>query len=750
MKKKGAAYIKMVCSFAAVFCLALCIVVLFYFYSSDVMEEQAEYSNQNLLATVQSVCDQDFVFYENMLRTYAYDEFVLEVGEMSAWDPARYEDLKELITQMRTSLSFMDSFDSAGQQLLLYFPKIDRICSAKYDLIMTSTYADQEFLGKQEPLDILLEKMSERSLFSVSVLPNLHMGKDMMLMTRTCDIRNQRCKATVAILVDLDKLASRLSTIEWEHGCNWLILDENNYVLKGVNDVAEHGTYLDLNQLEDQGYFVNEVTSELYGWRYVLLTPETMVKTSVEQIRTFFSIGLIVCLLLGLVLIRKLSIMNYAPLQNLMEKFPTKREAIDPAKGEYAFLQEEITSLIATSADMKRKITHSNDSIKKKELINLLVMPFARRAEVDDGDHLRELDHGENMVMLIKEKCWDTDEPASEENDNLKMFIIDNVFNEKVGEKFLCRMVELDGYQVMIVHDTDLSAREELLWEIAEDLQQIVREHFDLHITLAAGGIYENLAGIHESYMEALEADEFISILEQDSIDYDDVRDNMLRKYDYSMQAEERIVSAIRNNNAELASALIDRILEVNFSENRTSSNMRQCLLQELYCTLLKAADEKGCIERINISQNSFNIKHPLEELQGKYTELVQRICAYDDQQTGCGTNKEFCHRVRNYVLENYQSYELNISQTARHFCMSPSNLSSIYKKETGKSLLKEINDIRVEKAIEFLRQGYSVVETAEKVGISESSSFIRFFKKHVGVTPGQMKNHLQEESQEV
>lgn len=750
MKKKGTAYIKMVCSFAAVFCLALCIVVLFYFYSSDVMEEQAEYSNQNLLATVQSVCDQDFVFYENMLRTYAYDEFVLEVGEMSAWDPARYEDLKELITQMRTSLSFMDSFDSAGQQLLLYFPKIDRICSAKYDLIMTSTYADQEFLGKQEPLDVLLEKMSERSLFSVSVLPNLHMGKDMMLMTRTCDIRNQRCKATVAILVDLDKLASRLSTIEWEHGCNWLILDENNYVLKGVNNVAEHGTYLDVNQLADQGYFVNEVTSELYGWRYVLLTPETMVKTSVEQIRTFFSIGLIVCLLLGLVLIRKLSIMNYAPLQNLMEKFPTKREAIDPAKGEYAFLQEEITSLIATSADMKRKITHSNDSIKKKELINLLVMPFARRAEVDDGDHLRELDHGENMVMLIKEKCWDTEEPASEENDNLKMFIIDNVFNEKVGEKFLCRMVELDGYQVMIVHDTDLSAREELLWEIAEDLQQIVREHFDLHITLAGGGIYENLAGIHESYMEALEADEFISILEQDSIDYDDVRDNMLRKYDYSMQAEERIVSAIRNNNAELASALIDRILEVNFSENRTSANMRQCLLQELYCTLLKAADEKGCIEKINISQNSFNIKYPLDELQEKYTDLVQRICAYDEQQAGCGTNKEFCHRVRNYVLENYQSYELNISQTARHFCMSPSNLSSIYKRETGKSLLKEINDIRVEKAIEFLRQGYSVVETAEKVGISESSSFIRFFKKHVGVTPGQMKNHLQEESQEV
>ena len=743
MKKKGTAYIKMVCSFVAVFCLALCMIVLFYLYSSDVMEKQAEYSNKNLLSTVQSVCDQDFIFYENMLRSHAYDEFVEELGEMTVIDSSKYEDLKDLVTRMRTSLSFMDSFDSADQQLLIYFPKIDRICSAKYGLTMTSAYADEVFLGKQEPLDILLEKMSIDSLFSVSVLQDLHMGKDMMLMTRTCWNRNDNCDATVGILVDLDKLASRLSTIEWEHGCNWLILDENNYVLKGAKDVADHGTYLDLEQLSDNGYFVNQVKSDFYGWKYILLTPETMVKTSVDQIRIFFSVVLLVFLSLGLVLIRKLSIMNYAPLQTLIEKFPAKRDTMDSKKEEYAFLQEEITSLMTASADMKRKITHNNNSIKKKELIDLLVMPFDRHT-MPNNDHLSELDHGENMVLLIKDKLWQT-EDDTEESNNLKMFIIDNVFNEKVGEKFLCRMAELDGRQVLVVHDPDMSARKEVLWEIAEDLQQIVLEHFDLCITLAAGGIHDNLAGIHESYLEALEAEEFVSILEQDSIDYDDVRDNMLHKYDYSMQAEERIVSAIRNNNAELAIAFIDRILKINFSENITSSNMRQCLLQELYCTLLKAADEKGCIEKINVSHSGFNIKCPLEELQEKYAKLVQQLCASDDLQSNCGTNKELCQKVLNYVQENYDSYELNISQAAQHFCMTPSGLSAIYKKETGKSLLKEINNIRIEKAIEFLNAGYSVVETAEKVGISESSSFIRLFKKYVGVTPGQMKNQLQE-----
>ena len=383
--------------------------------------------------------------------------------------------------------------------------------------------------------------------------------------------------------------------------------------------------------------------------------------------------------------------------------------------------------------------------MRQLELFNLLVRPFTKLTIPDGEHHLSEVDHGQNMVLLIKEKSWQTEAKASVYNDEQKMFIIDNVFNEKVGEKFLCRMVEVDGCQVLIVHDNDLFTREELLWEIAEDLQQTVLDYFDLHITLAAGGIHDDLAGVHESYLEALEADEFISILDQDSIDYDDVRDNMLRKYDYPMQAQERIISAIRNNNEELAMSFINRIMERNLVENRISSNMRRCLIHDLYCTLLKAADEKGCIEKITINQNSLSVENPLEELLQKYTKIVKTICAEENVQPESSADKELCQKVRNYVCENYESYELNISQTAQHFRMSPSNLSSIYKRETGKSLLKEINDVRIEKAIEFLGEGYSVVETAEKVGISESSSFIRLFKKHVGITPGQMKAHLQQ-----
>lgn len=746
MKKKGIAYIKMVLSFALVLCLSLSVVVLFFFYSSDVMTEQVDYANKNLLVTVQSVCDQEFRFYENTLKIFASDEFVEDLGEMEDLDSSRYEDIEELEGQMMASVFSMDNFDGAGEEILIYFPKIDQLFSTKYGgMILTSVYQQLAFSNRAEPMEALLEQMQEKSLFSTSILWNGYAKKDMLLLTRTCWSRNEKCEATVGVWLDMEKVSDRISTIDWQNGFDWIILDENDRVLKGVEGIAESGTQIDFSQLEgNDEYFVSSISSEEYNWRYVLLVPKAIVSESVTQIRVFFFISMGVCLLLGIFLIRKISLANYAPLQNLIQPFENKQDSVGYLKNEYEFLQEQISSLITTSTDMKRKITDSHDNLKKLALVNLLVRPFTNLTLPDEQDHLSELSQGQNMVMVIKEKSWSAEHKTSDYTDEQKMFIIDNVFNEKVGEQFLCRMVEVDGCQVLIVHDDDLFAREELLWEIAENLQQTVLNHFDLHITLAAGGIHGDLAGVHDSYLEALEADEFISILDQDSIDYDDVRDNMLRKYDYPMQAQERIIAAIRNNNEELAMSFINRTLERNLVENRISSNMRRCLIHEIYCTLLKAADEKDCIEKITISQNSLSVENSLDELLQKYTKIVKTICTEEEMRSESSADKELCQRVRDYVYENYESYDLNISQTAQHFRMSPSNLSSVYKRETGKSLLKEINDIRIEKAIEFLQTGYSVVETAEKVGISESSSFIRLFKKHVGITPGQMKAHLQ------
>lgn len=756
MKRKGAVYKKMLLSFIAVFCLPLMMAVLFYFYSGNIMEKQMELSSTNLMHTVRSVCDQEIEFYKNILRKYATDSIVKDLSRMEKFDSSKMsyselDDITELHERLRDSAVSMDKFDGVGKELFVYFPKMGYMFTNHGGLTMFSTYLTNQFQDCQEDIEPLLEQLSVRSVFSSSVLQHTSQGEQMLLLTRTSWLRREDCEATVGIWLDIDELSDSVFAIDWEYGFEWLILDGNGNLLKGTKTINSYNEAFDLTDFPgmDQ-YYVSTIDSENTDWTYVILLPREIVNDSVGQIRAFFFISLALSLLLAYFLLRKIIVMNYAPLQTLMESFQVKRSRAHHKKDEYQFLQEQITTLISTKSSLEREVSHSINTVKRLALVNLLVKPFIRQERGDLDEDIRALDRGQNMVMLIKEKTQPDSNDMSDVTDDMKNFIIDNIFNEKIGELCHCEMVDLDNHQVMIVHDSQLLSKESGLWEIVYDLQQFVCENFGFCITVSGGGIHDNLEGIRESYLEACEAEEFIPVLEQDCIDYDDVRDNTLRRYDYSMQAEERIISAIQKNNAELATAFIDKILEMNFIEGQNSSNMRRCLLNDLYCTLLKAADQKDCIDRIDVTQHSFVVELSLAELKAKFARVVQRICNTQESQTDAGTDKELCQRVLAYVRENYQNKDLNISQTAQHFHMSPSNLSAIYKKETGKSLLKVINEVRIENAVEFLAKGYSVIETAEKVGISESSSFIRLFKKHMGVTPGQMKTRVQSDTDDI
>ena len=67
----------------------------------------------------------------------------------------------------------------------------------------------------------------------------------------------------------------------------------------------------------------------------------------------------------------------------------------------------------------------------------------------------------------------------------------------------------------------------------------------------------------------------------------------------------------------------------------------------------------------------------------------------------------------------------------------SVSNLEKSFKKHLKASPVNYRHKIRIEHAKQLLAGGYSVKETAEKVGYSDIYYFSRMFKKLSGTTPG-------------
>jgi two-component system response regulator YesN len=64
-----------------------------------------------------------------------------------------------------------------------------------------------------------------------------------------------------------------------------------------------------------------------------------------------------------------------------------------------------------------------------------------------------------------------------------------------------------------------------------------------------------------------------------------------------------------------------------------------------------------------------------------------------------------------------------------------------LFKKEEGISLTDYIVNVRINKAMEYLRDPqFTVYEVATKTGFNDEKYFSKVFKKKVGVTPTEYK----------
>ncbi|ERL64769.1 response regulator transcription factor [Schleiferilactobacillus shenzhenensis] len=92
-------------------------------------------------------------------------------------------------------------------------------------------------------------------------------------------------------------------------------------------------------------------------------------------------------------------------------------------------------------------------------------------------------------------------------------------------------------------------------------------------------------------------------------------------------------------------------------------------------------------------------------------------------------------------LLENEYDTNLTLEYLSEQVHLVPSYLGTLFKKEVGISFSRYLNELRMKKAAELLRQtNIRVVNVASFVGISDSSYFGKVFRQQYGVTPAEYR----------
>lgn len=118
----------------------------------------------------------------------------------------------------------------------------------------------------------------------------------------------------------------------------------------------------------------------------------------------------------------------------------------------------------------------------------------------------------------------------------------------------------------------------------------------------------------------------------------------------------------------------------------------------------------------------------PIDSKQ--FIEMINRVMDYKY------TNNQFFNGILEYVNNNYEK-NICLTDCANQFHISPNHLTRMFKKYTGVSYIIYLNELRIKKAGELLKDtDLPIKEIAQQVGYNNLNYFYKNFNMITGITP--------------
>ena len=116
-------------------------------------------------------------------------------------------------------------------------------------------------------------------------------------------------------------------------------------------------------------------------------------------------------------------------------------------------------------------------------------------------------------------------------------------------------------------------------------------------------------------------------------------------------------------------------------------------------------------------------------------TDLILESAADE----GTGGKSKAIRSAKNYIEQHFQE-GVTLDVIAEQVHMSPTYLSMLFKQEEGITYIRYLTKVRMEKAMEYIREGYKAKQVCEMVGYYDYKHFSTQFKGYVGMSPDAYK----------
>lgn len=125
------------------------------------------------------------------------------------------------------------------------------------------------------------------------------------------------------------------------------------------------------------------------------------------------------------------------------------------------------------------------------------------------------------------------------------------------------------------------------------------------------------------------------------------------------------------------------------------------------------------------------------------HTYFILLYRAVMEKKKAAGSSK-LSRRVVEYIDQSYTNPEFSASLLEQEFGVTAAHISRIFKEYTGMTVQNYLTRLRINRAKELLTgvERLSMQQIAEHVGYGNLQTFMRAFKKEMGMSPGAYRQH--------
>ena len=502
-------------------------------------------------------------------------------------------------------------------------------------------------------------------------------------------------------------------------------------------------------RLHGMKYMLISYKSEASGLCYSYFIPNIIINERLMNCIYLLALFILLGLIANVALSYYISKENAVPINDILNKMSISAETFDVHGNVISNIVNTVNDLVDNNEDLSNAISMQKPYLKTAFTNRLLYSGYQSDKEIAGiADYLKWPWENRLFCVLIFRLHIMTDWSEEPEQRFWGTFTasLSELIEKKMPGSLLTDIGEGQVALIMNIPDDDpegVQARaEELVSFIKSEMTAVIAQKVYVYggsIEKRADQIVESYKNV--SYLCYSDANES----ENEIIWYS--KGNHL-SIDYPTgDMQVKLTHFVTSGDEQGLHDYLESIVREFFVEKDLPVYMQHILITELQIILfrllgiIKLEDSEYAAYYAQLEKN---VNMPVLNQITITLNLFRDICGYMNRQKNMRDGDMIANGIISYIDARYGDPNLSLALLADQFEISQPYLSSLFKQTQGINLSTYIENIRIEKAKDFLNTtDLTISKISEMVGYGSTNSFCRAFKRVTGVSTSEYRKKI-------